>query len=101
VFILFQATTPEAWKNASSIYEFTVKDINGQDVSLEKYRYVIIYCSHVCMYGLGSSVSIATGYGLDGPGIESWWGRDFSHTSRPALGHTQPPVQWVLGLSRG
>jgi hypothetical protein len=51
--------------------------------------------------GPGSSVGIATGYGLDGPGIESWWGRDFSHTSRPALGRTQPPVQWVPGISRG
>jgi len=28
--------------------------------------------------GPGSSVGIATGYGLDGPGIESRWGRDFS-----------------------
>jgi hypothetical protein len=28
--------------------------------------------------GPGSSVSIVTGYGLDGPGIESRWGRDFS-----------------------
>ena len=27
--------------------------------------------------GPGSSVGIATGYGLDGPGIESRWGRDF------------------------
>jgi len=26
--------------------------------------------------GPGSSVSIATGYGLDGPGIESRWGRE-------------------------
>jgi hypothetical protein len=42
-----------------------------------------------------------TGYGLDGPGIESRWGRDFSHTSTPALGPTQPPVQWVPGISRG
>jgi hypothetical protein len=42
-----------------------------------------------------------TGYGLDGPGIEPRWGRDFSHTSRPALGPTQPPVQWLQGLSRG
>jgi hypothetical protein len=44
---------------------------------------------------------IATGYGLDGSGIESQCGRDFPHLSRPALGPTQPPVQRVLGLFRG
>jgi hypothetical protein len=48
-----------------------------------------------------SSVGIATGYGLDGPGIESRWERDFPHLSRPTLGPTHPPVQWVLGLSWG
>jgi hypothetical protein len=57
--------------------------------------------AHIWKSGPGSSVGIATDYGLDGPGIESWWGRDFSHTSRPALRSTQPPVQWVPGLSRG
>jgi hypothetical protein len=42
-----------------------------------------------CSYSVrapGSSVGIATDYGLDGAGIESRWGRDFSHTSRPAPG---------------
>jgi len=33
-----------------------------------------------------SSVGIAIRYGLDDPGIESRWGRDFPHPSIPALG---------------
>ena len=40
-----------------------------------------------------SSVGIATRYGLDGPGIESWWGRYILHPSRPAVGLTQPPIK--------
>ena len=48
----------------------------------------------------GSSVGIATSYGLVGPGIESPWARDFSHPSIPALGPTQPPIQCIPGLSR-
>jgi hypothetical protein len=51
--------------------------------------------------GLCRVVGIATGYGLDSPGIESRWRRDFPHLSRPVLGLNQPPVQWVPGLSRG
>jgi len=49
----------------------------------------------------GSVVVIATGYGLNGQGIESRWGRNFPHLSRLAPGTTQPPVQWLPGLSRG
>jgi hypothetical protein len=48
----------------------------------------------------GSVVGIATAYGLEGPGIESPWGRDFPHLSRSVLRPTQPHVQGVPGLSR-
>jgi hypothetical protein len=51
--------------------------------------------------GRDSSAGIATDYVLDGLEIESQCRRDFSHTSRPGMGLTQPPVQWVPGLSRG
>ena len=40
-------------------------------------------------------------YILDCPGIESLWGRDFAHLSRPALRPTQSPIQLVPGLTRG
>jgi len=45
-------------------------------------------------------VGIATGYGLDGPGSNPG-GDEIFRPSRPALGTTQPPVQWVQSLSRG
>jgi len=53
-----------------------------------------------CM-GWGSSVGIATLYGLDSLGIKSWWRRDFLQPSRLALQSTQLPIQWILGLDWG
>ena len=50
--------------------------------------------------GLGSSVSIATDYVLDGPGSNPG-GDEIFRPSRKTLGSTQPPVKWVSGLSRG
>jgi len=52
--------------------------------------------SFVC--GPGSSVGIATGYGLDGPGIEFQWERDFPHPSRPAL---EPGTGSFPGIKSG
>ena len=62
-------------------------------------RPILCMCTYTS--GPGIIVGIVTGYGLDGAGIESQWGRDFLLLSKPALVPTQPPVQWVSGLSRG
>jgi hypothetical protein len=60
-----------------------------------------LYLLYLCVTGPGSVVGIATGYGLDGPGIEFRWGRDFPYLSRQTLGSTQPPVQSVPEFSWG
>jgi hypothetical protein len=57
------------------------------------YIFILIYC------GPGSSVSIMTDYGLVVPGSNPG-GDEIFRLSKPVLGPTQPPVKWVLVLSR-
>ena len=51
-----------------------------------------------------SIVGTVTRYGLDGPGIESQWGRDFPHSSTPVLGPPGPLYNryrvWFPGVKR-
>ena len=81
--------------------------MQGVPPDLEAYFHItcVCVCVCVCIYiyiycGPGSSVSIATDYPLDGPGLNPG-GDEIFRLSRPALGPTQPPVQWVPGLSWG
>jgi hypothetical protein len=65
-------------------------------------QYIVTWYTHCCVsrspgmssaLGRVSSVGIVSRYGLDGPRIESRWGRDCLHPSILALRPTQPPIQ--------
>ena len=71
------------------------------DVTRSKYAtFVFIEKHNEKESGPGSSVGIATDYGLDGPGSNPG-GDEIFRPSRPALGPTQRSAQWVPGLSGG
>ena len=80
------------------VFSFKVPSLSFLNIQLSpsnRHHFTIL---HTYTWGWDSSGSIATRYGLDGPGIESRWGRDFLHLFRPALGPTQPSIHGVPDL---
>ena len=59
--------------------------------------YIILYL-YVVDSEPGSVVGIATGYGLDGPGNESWWGVRFSAPVHTGPG-AHPAIFTVVTVS--
>jgi hypothetical protein len=65
------------------------------NVNLVKVLLLNFLCISV---GRDSATGTATHYGMGGQGIETQWGQDFPHPTRPALESTQLSIKWVPGL---
>ena len=81
----YQLGAPRYWFSSFPRYVM-VKHLIADYDSFPRHIWFINQWPSQRFVGRDSSVGIATRYWLDGPGIESRWGRDFPHPSRPALG---------------
>ena len=98
---------PTFWDKEGNILCFSLNENQNAEVYDWKIRNTrrsvsiknIIYPFH--RVGRDNSVGVATRCGLDGLGNECRCGWEFPHLSRPALRHTQAPIQWVQGFFLG
>jgi hypothetical protein len=65
------------------------------DYNTYRFYIYILYFVDLNAFFSGSSVGIVTGYGLDGPGIESRWGAIFSAPLQTGPG--VHPVSCIMG----
>jgi len=82
-----------SWYLAASSGKHHISRIIRRNFSTEIYPCTLLtdvnlpYTKNIrSIIGRDSSVGTATRYGLDGPGIESRWGRNILRPSRPSLG---------------
>jgi hypothetical protein len=83
----------------SSLFLFAQPDdscLVSRNMWLAVYTYTEYTLYLTDCVGRDSLVCIATRYGLDGPGLESWCGRNCAHTLRSAMGPTQPVLQRII-----
>jgi len=86
----------EGFSSAHAFYKFAVyHSLMYQKLHLEYLKNS--ECLRERDVGWDSIVIIVTCHRPDGPGQR----QDFLHPSRPALGLTHPPVQWVQDLFSG
>jgi hypothetical protein len=71
------------------------------DLNFLIYIYIYIHTHKHTYRGRDSAVRIATRYGLDGPGIESWWEARLSAPVQTGPGVDPTTYTIVPGLSRG
>ena len=90
------------WSDYRFIWSRVLSASSFSDSQYSKPWYWTLTNTHIIFKGWDSSVSIATRYGLDGPGIESQWGARFSAPVQTGPG--SHPASYTMGtgsLSRG
>jgi hypothetical protein len=74
----FGSRIVEGWRKQNYLFPINNPATNDQVTAWTKCHVLKeITASHLTWLGPGISVGIATGYGLEGPGIESRWGEFF------------------------